>query len=247
MGLLYRLKQVVLGDSEQTTYDECFACVPGTSHHDPNQSVRILCHKHSQATKTISGDSLPTVYDRINAEMSGEGPLEGAPLQWLFGGISVEGNDGIRLKGWCLHIPAIFLVAEDRFGASSWLEFWVTDLSLDATDFRCPPLDDLALGVRTAPAAAHALPAWAADVAGEAGRNTVERAWMIWEYETLVAERRAATGRSWPIGDEVFDWVHHIGETLTGDTADSFAVAFANALQKRLANLHAADAQPIAT
>jgi len=214
------------------TLIQCFACTPVAHDHDPRRSVRILCPDHLGATQTISGVSLPAVIDKINGELSG-GWLEGAPLQWLFGSVTIDGDDGLQRQGWSLYIPAIFAVAEDRFGASSWLEYWITDLSLEAADFRQPALDDLARSMPEGPISAHSLVAWAERVAGSEGQAAVQQAWMVWAGETLAAERRAATGRCWPVGDEVFDWVNPPWEPLQGDAAAAFVGAFTHALRRR--------------
>jgi len=216
----------------------CFACPPTLDIHDPKTCVRTLCAEHMARTQTISGASLPDVIANIESQMS-EGWLEGAPLQWLFGPIRVGCYDGANRTGWCFFVPAIYLVAEDRFGASSWLDFWITDLSLDAADLRRPTLDALA---RSLPKGRHPysiLARWAVEVGGPEGINELNTAWMIWAGETRVAQRRASTGRVWPRADELSDWVVAPGEPGQAEFADvdSFASALVQSLRTRAEHL----------
>ena len=212
----------------------CFACPPALEVHDPRACVRTLCAEHMERTQTITGASLPDVISNIESEMS-EGWLEGAPLQWLFGPIRVQSYDGANRTGWCFYVPAIYLVAEDRFGASSWLDFWITDLSLDAADLRRPTLDALA---RSLPREQHAWPVlarWALDVGGPEGIHALDTAWMVWAGETRVAQRRAATGRMWPRANDLSDWVVASRQPWQAELADveSFAGALMHSLRRR--------------
>ena len=166
-----------------------------------------------------------------------DGSLEGAPLQWLFGPIRVHCDDAVIRVGWCFYVPATFLVAEDRFGASSWFDFWISDLSLDAVELRRPALDTLARSLPTAiPAKSIELTRWTLDVAGPEGVNVLDHAWMIWRAEARVAERRRTTGRIWPHADEITDWIFDPRLLGQADSAEeeAFAAEFVRSLRKRV-------------
>ena len=219
-----------------TTVSPCFACLSAFQGHEPQKCVRTLCSEHMRRTVTLSGASLPDVISSIESEMS-DGSLEGAPLQWLFGPIRVRCDDMAIRTGWCFYVPVIFLAAEDRFGASSWFDFWISDLSLDAVDLRRPTLDTLARSLPTAiPATSTKLAGWTLDVAGPEGLKELDYAWAIWTTEARVAQRRGTTGRIWPHADELTDWLFDPRRLGQADSAEeeAFAVDFVRSLRKRV-------------
>lgn len=216
----------------------CFACPPSAAVHDPEGCVRTLCPEHRRRAQTLSGASLPEVLREI------EGPspvasLDGSPAQWLLGPIRVRSDDGADRTGWCVFVPAFLLVAEDRFGASSWFDFWITDLSLDAADFRRPALDTLA---RSAPDGSPGfldLALWALKVGGSEGLELVSAAWTVWAGEERVARRRASTGRLWPRADELRDWLGAPVEPTQAEPSEleAFTTALARSLRRRAGHL----------
>ncbi len=216
--------------------EDCFACVPLRAKNPPLPVVRTLCDEHLRGSETASGDSLPLVIDAINSQLS-EGWLEGAPLQWLFGGVSVPARDGDLVRGWTFYASSYFTVAEDRFNASSWLEFWVGDLSLNAPDFRRPALDSLAVDVARVHPTMDRLLTRSAEVGGSEALDAVQLAWLIWSGERKAEEQRASTGRIWPVGDEVFEWVNPPWPWLEHDSAQSFVDVFVTALDRRAERL----------
>ncbi len=206
---------------------ECFACAATPP--QANGPLRVLCEAHAGETETVSGQSLQEVISQIESQLGG-GPLEGAPLQWLFGGVTLDLSDGRSLRGWTLYVPAVLLIAEDRFQATSWLEFWISDLTLTEPDFGRPGLRELAHEAASLPGTASVME-WIAD---RRDVPAVRYAWGIWAAEELVKEKRDSTGQVWPSGDEVSSWLSPGWEVLAHVEAERFCDSLMDALGKRI-------------
>lgn len=204
---------------------ECFACSPTPAR--PAGRLRVLCETHTDQSQMVSGQSLPKIIEQIESELGGW--LEGAPLQWLLGEASVEGRDGRTLRGWTFYVPAIFMIAEDRFGAASWLEFWVADLTLADPNFGCPRLGELSSEARSRSRETTTVE-WIAD---RSDVPAVGVAWDIWAAERLVTEKRESTGQLWPSADDLTSWLSPRWGVLDHPDAERFCESFVDALCKR--------------
>lgn len=206
---------------------ECFACAATPPQADGR--LRVLCEVHARQSETVFGHSLPEVIDRIESQLGG-GPLEGASLQWLFGGVRVVLDDGRSLRGWTVYVPALFSIVEDRFQATSWLEFWVSDLTLIEPEFGRPGLRELAHEAAARPGTAP-VTEWIAD---HRDVPAVRYAWDVWAAEELVREKRESTGRAWPSGDELSSWSSPGWEVLAHVEVGRFCDSLMDALRKRI-------------
>ena len=112
----------------------CFACAPVT---EPRSEVawqwhppRVLCRAHTTKVRTIDGELL---FDRLQRLGVLAEVLEGSIIGRAIQPLSIDADDGRRLKAWAGYGAGTCVINEDRFGAINHFEARMMEFA-DTTD-----------------------------------------------------------------------------------------------------------------